>query len=153
MRDRLKNLLVIAVSCLAGFVICEVAYRFVEEWRERARWEPRQQISAFSSSVWDFDAALGYAYRPHARVDSVILQGGVPRLCETIVTGPLGSPGKGVDPERMPEVKFIVLGNSFTATVYGTLQSGGLLSVNDEPPLDLCTSFADHSLDGCAVHD
>jgi hypothetical protein len=116
--QKLTNLLLTTISCLIGFIICEVAYRGLLVWQENARWKRPQEFYVYADSIYDFDATLGYRYRPGARVDVAFLKKGTPRRCLTIVTGALGSAGKGIDPAKLAEVRFIVLGDSFTAMVH-----------------------------------
>ena len=118
MREKLINVLLVLVSCFISFVVCEFAYRVYLEHREKAFWLQPGQFSVYSRSIWDFDAALGFNYRPNARVDVAIMQNGIPRRCRTIVTGPNGSPGKGIKPADSTTPMFIVLGDSFTAMVH-----------------------------------
>jgi hypothetical protein len=115
--EKLANVFLVIISMLIGLVALEPAYRGIFEWRENSRWKRPSLLWLYSTSVWDFDTELGYSYRPHARMDWTILENGIPRRCGTFVTGSVGSPGKGVDVSKLGDVKFIALGDSFTAWV------------------------------------
>jgi hypothetical protein len=115
--DRLVNILLIAASVSIGFVVCEIGYRAVLEWRETIKWRTPRAFSAYSTSVWEFDPSVGYRYRAHARMDVAFLAGGTVRWCGTFVTGVEGSPGKGINRGEPTSARFIVLGDSFTAQV------------------------------------
>lgn len=119
MRDKLINSIVTIISCLVGLIICELAYRGWLDWREKARWLERTQFTVYSSSIYQFDTALGFTYRPRARSEVAIIRDGIPQRCRTIVIDENGSPGKGIEPGKFKEPMFIVLGASFTAMVHG----------------------------------
>ncbi len=118
MRDKYANLILVFVSIVLVLLIFEFAYRGIFEWREGTRWERPSKFAVSSDSVWEFNAELGYDYVPQARMDVAWTQNGLPRRCGTFVTSSLGAPGKGIDVTRIKQAKFIVLGDSVTATVH-----------------------------------
>jgi hypothetical protein len=110
---KLANVLLVITSCMASFVVWELAYRVVLKRQDT------NQFTVQSNSIWDFDPALGYTYPAHAHSDWAIIRGGVPVLCETFVSGLAGSPGKGLKAEQLRAgARFIVLGDSYTAMVH-----------------------------------
>lgn len=117
MREKLAKFALVIVSVLVGLIICEFAYRGIFEWREAARLQRPFKFSVYSNSIWEFNAELGYDYHPQTSMDGALIENGVPQLCGTFVTGPLGAPGKGINLAKQREVQFIVLGDSFTAMV------------------------------------
>src|SRR5438067_5717898 len=117
-REKHANFTLVIVSILIVLLVCEFASRGLFEWREGTRWERPSKFAVYSDSVWEYNAELGYDYVPQARMDIAWMQNGVPRRCGTVVTGPLGAPGKGIDVTKVKQAKFIVLGDSVTATVH-----------------------------------
>ena len=117
MWEKLARVLLVVISCIVGFVICEIGYRFVLNRDEEARWQPSNSFTVYSDSVWEFDAATGYTYRPNSRVTIAYLQDGIPRRCDTFETDGNGDPGAGAGLARAEDAKFIVIGDSFTAKV------------------------------------
>jgi hypothetical protein len=115
--DRLASIVLIVASVAIGFVVCEIGYRVVLEWRETLKWRAPRTFSAYSTSIWEFAPSVGYRYRAHARMDVAFLTGGTVRWCGTFVTGAEGSPGKGINGGEPANARFIVLGDSFTAMV------------------------------------
>ena len=75
MREKLVNFVLIGASVLVGLIICEFAYRGVFEWREGTRWQRPSKFFVYSNSIWEFNAELGYVYRPQASMDGALMEG------------------------------------------------------------------------------
>lgn len=134
MKEKIFGLILIVASCLVGFLICEMGYRILLNMDESKRWQPQQQFTVHSGSVWAFDADLGFTYKPSARMDGTFVKDGIPRGCQTFVTNEFGSPGNGANrADYFESKKIIVLGASFTAMVHDNQTWPDILSnlVND----------------------
>jgi hypothetical protein len=132
---KLASAMLVIASCMIGFVVCEIAYRVVLKRQDDVRWRTPNQFSVYSNSVWDFDPDLGYTYRPQSHYDIAVMRDGIPVRCGTFVTGPLGSPGKGLKPEERADVGYIVLGDSVTATVHDGETWPDILNKRIERPM------------------
>lgn len=118
LKERFVNILFVVISCLVGFILSEIGYRYILNQDENARWQRTSRVTAFSDSIWEFDADIGYKYRPNTKISGVIQTDGVPTLCGGLETGSYGSPGKGIGSARIQDAKLIVVGDSFTAMVH-----------------------------------
>ena len=114
MRGKLS---LVAVSILIVLLIFEFVSRGMFERDEGKRWHRPLRFDVSSDSVWEFNVELGYDYVPHSHMHTALMQNGIPQRCDTFVTGALGAPGKGIDLTNVKQAKFIVLGDSYTATV------------------------------------
>jgi hypothetical protein len=112
------NIVLTATLVLIGLLLSEIGYRAYFEWRDAVRWRKPRPFWASSTSVWQFDANLGYRYPAYAQMDAALISNGTVRLCEAFVTGADGSPGKGIDPTKAFDARYLVLGDSFTARVH-----------------------------------
>jgi hypothetical protein len=145
------NLTLVVVSILIILLICEFAARAMFEQRQGTLWKRPLRFAVLSDSVWEFNAELGWDYVPQARMDMAWMQNGVPRRCGTFVTGSLGSPGKGIDPTKVRQAKYIVLGDSFTATVHQGETWPDILSKLFEERSGSATPILNLARDGYAV--
>ncbi len=151
MRKKYANYVLLVVSVFIGLLISEFIGRGIFEWREGKRWQRPPKFIVLSNSVWEFNADLGYDYVPETSIDIAWMQNGIPRRCGTFVTGALGAPGKGIDLTEVRQAKFIVLGDSVTATVHNHETWPDILSASIEERSGERTPILNLARDGYGV--
>jgi len=150
-RKKYANYVLLVVSVFIGLLISEFIGRGIFEWREGKRWQRPPKFIVLSNSVWEFNADLGYDYVPETSIDIAWMQNGIPRRCGTFVTGALGAPGKGIDLTEVRQAKFIVLGDSVTATVHNHETWPDILSASIEERSGERTPILNLARDGYGV--
>ena len=108
--------LFLALSLVFAAVTAEFTYRLYLLSTEKPG-EATPSFAVYSSSIWQYDADVGYVYRPNGRMEWAMIERGYPVRCGVFETNPEGNPGEQTT-ARAGSLKVVVLGDSFTAMVH-----------------------------------